>query len=55
MVTKLIVVIILKYIEISNQNAVYQELTQHCRSIMLQKQMNKQTHIKRDQICGYQR
>ena len=49
MVTRLIVVIILKYIEILNHYVIYPELTECCVSIIFQ----KQTHRKRDQICGY--
>ena len=41
MVTRLIVVIVLKCIEISNHCVVQQELTQCCMSDMLQKQTNK--------------
>ena len=43
--------IILKCIEVLNYCAVYQELTWWCRSAILQ----KQTHGKRAQICGYQK
>ena len=48
---RLILGMILKSVEILYHYVVYQELTHCCRSIMLQ----KQTHRKRDQICGYQR
>lgn len=40
MLTRLIMVIILKGLEISDHYVVYQELTQRCRSIILQKQAN---------------
>ena len=40
METRLILVIILKCVEISNHYIVYQKLTQCCRSIILQKQTN---------------
>ena len=42
MVTRLIMVIILKCIEIFNHYVVYQELTMCCRSSMPQKQTNSQ-------------
>ena len=50
MITRLIVVILLKYIEILNHYVVYQELIKCFESIVLKKR-----HREKDQICGYQR
>ena len=51
MVTRLIVVTILKCIEIPNRCVVYQELTQCHRSNILP---NKEAHRRRGQLCGHQ-
>ena len=51
MITRLIVVILLKYIEVLNHYVVYQELIKCFGSIVLKKQI----HGEKDQICGYLR
>ena len=57
MTARLIMVIILKYIEILNHYLVYQELTvlQVSYTSKPTNQTNKQTDKKGDQICRYQR
>ena len=54
MVTRLIV-IILQCVEISNHNAVHQEVAYVVGQLYFSKHTDRQTHGKRDQICGYQR
>ena len=48
--TRFILAIILKCIEILNRHVVHQELTQGCSSVIFQKQTSKQTHRKREEI-----
>ena len=48
MLTRLTVVVFLKYTEISNHYIAQQELPQCSRSIILQKPMNKKTYRKRE-------
>ena len=48
MLTRLTVVIFLKYTEISNHYTTHQKLPQCSRSIILQKPTNKKTYRKRD-------
>ena len=42
--------IILKYIEITNHCGVYQALTQCCRLIILQKQINQQNKLIKKEV-----
>ena len=55
MATRLVAVIILKCIEISNHYAAHQELLQCCGSITLQNKQCTKPQRKRAQICGYGR